>query len=89
MNPENLKQILDVISSVGGDVRETFLIYLAFHYGVSLIFGFMWMGCFFFLMKLGTSMCSSNRLIHAYGGFGPWTNEELDKACDILRKAKQ
>jgi hypothetical protein len=94
MDLESLKQITEIINTIGATSKEAFLWWLIISNASTYIFGLIWSSIGFytiakliyFIPKISKSVNNLERLSKSAGEGCYFTEKELQKACSVLEK---
>ncbi len=88
MSSENVQALIEALSGLGDGAKEAFIWYVVMHYGVGLLKAFVVAGVIllvaFKIARLITSAISSDKLRIAAKVKSHFTDNELEKACNVL-----
>jgi len=90
METETLKAVVEMFNQLGPEAKDAFIWWLLIKHGATYLFGFLWTGIALILLLIGyrifQSLSASYILMKAAGVRISWNNQELEQACEILRK---
>ncbi len=94
MSPENLKQIVELIQSLGGDTKEVFITYIALAFGLDFVINIVWVGVVCFVISraakvvLGFSLANQ---LNIMSGGGEWCmyGGDRDRILKVFKKGLQ
>ena len=92
MTPETIRELLAAFQALGGEAKEAFIWYLAIQSIPSFLLGCFWafigLVAVRGLLRHLVHLTGSAALMQAFGVTAFWSADELTRACDALRAAR-